>query len=637
MADTGDAQPQGQNPAAAALQASFAQAVALHEQGRLADAERIYRQILQQQPQHFGALHRLGIIALQTQHIRQAVELIGKAIALNANVAAAHNNLGKALLELKRPADALASFDRAIALAPDFAMAHNNRGMALENLRRPEEASASYDRAIGIRSDFAQAHHNRGNVLQALHRHAEALASYDRAIQISPDFAVAHYSRGNVLQALNRYEEAVASYDRAVALRPDFAEVFSNRGNALMRLRRYEEALASHDRAVALRPDFGEAFSNRGAVLQEMGRYQEALASFDRALALMPESSGAHGNRGIDLHQLRRFDEALASFRRAYEILPDNAEAHFGEAQTRLLLGDFERGWEQYEWRSRGQRLRNEWRSFTQPQWREQDEIAGKTILLHAEQGFGDTIQFCRYVPLVAERGARVILEVQEQLRELLTSLAGTAQVLATGSPLPEFDVQCPLLSLPLAFKTRLETIPSAVPYLRASSQAVKDWKKRLGRKRRPKIGLSWSGRVDTLERSYRSIPLSALLSLLDIDATFVSVQKDVRPADAALLKERSDILHFGDDIKDFADTAALISNLDLVISIDTAVAHLAGAMGKPVWILLPFIADWRWLLDRDDSPWYPTARLFRQDDTRTWDNVIARVHAALDEFMQSH
>ena len=625
MPETGEVQPQAQNPAAVALQARFERAIALHQQGKLADAERIYREILRQQPQHFGALHRLGVIALQARHTERAVELIGKAIALNPSVAAAHSNLGKALLDLKRPEQALASCDKAIALEPDLAMAHHNRGTALEDLKRPEEALASYDRAIQLRPNFASAHCNRGNILQALTRYEEALASYDRAIHIRPDFTQAHYNRGNVLQALNRYAEAVASYDRAVALRPDFAEPLSNRGNALLRLGRYEEALASYDRALELRPDFAEAWSNRGALLQEMRRYDEALASYDRALALLPDYSGAHSNRGLALHHLNRFDEALAAFKTAYTVSPDNVEAHFGEAQTRLLLGDFERGWEEYEWRSRGQQMRNEKRSFTQPLWRERDAIAGKTVLLYAEQGFGDTMQFCRYVPLVAERGARVILEVQDSLRELMTSLAGTTQVLAMGSPLPDFDVQCPLLSLPLVFRTRLETIPSAVPYLRASAQAVADWEAQLGPKRRLRIGLAWSGRPTHKDDLNRSIGLDALLPLLDIDATFVSLHKYVRAADAVVLKERSDLSHFGDALRDFSDTAALISNLDLVISVDTSVVHLAGALAKPVWVLLPSTPDWRWLLDRDDSPWYPTARLFRQDHTRAWDSVIAR------------
>ncbi len=635
MAEIDEVEAQAEPSVAPALQAKVDIAMALHRQGSLPEAERGYREVLQQQPNHFGALYLLGVVALQTRHTERAVELFRNAIKVNANVAFAHGSLGKALMDLKRPAEALACFERAIALKPDTGMAHLNRGMALDELMRPEEALASCDRAIQLQPDLPAAHCNRGNILQALDRHEEALASYDRAIQIHSNYPLAHYNRGNALLALDYCAEAVAAYDRAVALRPDLAPAFSNRGNALLRLKRYDEAMASYARALELQPNSADTYSNRGALLQELRRYDEALASYERAVALSPNYSAAHSNRGLVLHQLDRFDEALAAFKAGYAASPSNAEAHFGEAQTRLLLGDFARGLPEYEWRSRGEQMQHEQRNFTQPLWREGDDIAGKTILIYAEQGFGDTIQFCRYVPLVAQRGARVILEVQEPLRELMTGLAGPAQVLAKDSALPDFDMQCPLLSLPLVFRTELATIPAAVPYLRAPAQAVTEWEARLGPKRRPRIGLVWSGRTDTVERSYRSIPLSGLLALLDADATFVSLQKFMGRADAALLKERNDLLDFADELKDFSDTATLISTLDLVISIDTGVAHLAGALAKPVWVLLTHSADWRWLRERDDSPWYPTARLFRQDGTRAWDGAIARVHAALPEFLQ--
>ena len=274
-------------------------------------------------------------------------------------------------------------------------------------------------------------------------------------------------------------------------------------------------------------------------------------------------------------------------------------------------------------------------RNFPQPLWLGGEDIGGKTILLHSEQGFGDTIQFCRYVPLVAGRGARVVLEVEAPLQPLMAMLAGPTQVVAKGGALPDFDLHCPLLSLPLAFKTDLETIPSHVPYLRAPSQKLAEWETRLGEKRRPRIGLAWSGNAAHERDSDRSIGLAALLPLLNVEATFVSLQKDVRPADAAVLGRCGDILQFGDAFRDFADTAALVSKLDLVISVDTSIVHLAGALGIPVWVLLSYIPDWRWLLDRDSSPWYPTARLFRQNDTCTWDSVIMRVREAALEFVE--
>jgi Glycosyltransferase family 9 (heptosyltransferase) len=302
----------------------------------------------------------------------------------------------------------------------------------------------------------------------------------------------------------------------------------------------------------------------------------------------------------------------------------------------RLLTGDFAGGWPQYEWRWKTHPLAAAKRDFAQPLWRGVEPIAGKTILIHSEQGFGDAIQFCRYVPLLAARGARVILEVERPLLGLMRELAGVAMVVAKGDALPDCDLQCPLLSLPLAFGTQIETIPSQTPYLAAPVPAASSWSARLGPKLgpnpRPRIGLAWSGRPTYRNDHIRSISLHALLPLLDVDATFVSLQKDVRSEDVALLQQRRDILHFGDALADFSDTAALISQLDLVISADTAVAHLAGALARPVWILLPFVPDWRWLLDRDDSPWYPTARLFRQSQARKWGEVVETIRAALRE-----
>ena len=574
-------------------------AVSALEAGELVEAEQLCEQIVAATPDFFDAVYLLAVV---------------------------QSKLGKKTA-------ALASFARALSLQPGNAMAHFNRANTLDDLKRYDEALASYELAIHLRPDFAAAYFNRGNVLQALSRYDEALASYDRSLALRPEHAAAHSNRGNVLQMLKRYDEALASYDRALAVQADFALAHYNRGNVLQDLNRYDEALASYDRALAVRPDFAEALSNRGNVLQRLKRFVDAMASYDRALASRPDFAEAFSNRGAALQELKRHEEALASYERATEASPKYADAHYNQALCRLLLGDFDRGWEKYEWRWQVDQLRNSKRSFTQPLWLGQNEIAAKTILLYAEQGFGDTIQFCRYVPLVAARAARVILEVQRPLKELMSGLAGATHVVSRGEPLPHFDVQCPLLSLPLAFRTRLESIPATVPYLRAPPDDVTNWNTRLGPGSRPRIGLAWSGLPTHKNDHNRSIPLSALLSLLEVDATFVSVQKDVRREDAATLQARSDLRYFGDALKNFSDTAALISNLDLVIAIDTSVAHLAAALAKPVWVLLPFAPDWRWLLDRDDSPWYPTARLFRQDDTHTWDGVIARVRAALRDF----
>jgi tetratricopeptide (TPR) repeat protein len=618
-----------------ALSAALDRAVAACNAGRLVEAEELCRQIVNARHDFFDALHLLALVQSMLGKKEDALASFDRALDLQPEHAEVLANRGAALHELKRFEEALAGFDRALALRPDLAEAHSNRGNTLRELGRFAEAIASYDRALALRPRYAEALSNRGVTLHRGQRFEEALASFDRALGLRPDYPEALSNRGNVLRNLGRAEEALASYDRALALRPDYAEALSNRGVILHELKRFEEALASCDRALALRPHYAEALCNRGVALNELNRFEEALASYDRALALRPNYPVALSNRGNTLRELKRFEEALASYGRAVALRPNYAPAHHNEALCRLLVGDFERGWEKCEWRRELEHTRARERRFAQPLLRDLNAVAGKTVLLYGEQGLGDMIQFCRYVPLVAEHAAHVILQIPRALHGLMSTLSGAPQIISVRDPPPPFDERCPLLSLPLAFGTRLETIPSTTPYLHASLQAVTRWNARLGPRGRPRIGLVWSGRPTNRNDRNRSIGLAALLPLLDVDATFVSLQHEVRADDAQVLADRSDLLHFGDDLKDFADTAALVLALDLVISVDTSVAHLAGALAKPVWVLLPFIPDWRWLLDRDDSPWYPTARLFRQDHTRAWDHVIAHACGALRDFVQ--
>ena len=642
-----------------------------HQAGRLAEAEQLYRQILAAQPDHSDSLHLLSVISYQRGDYAQALGQINLALDINPENSLAWNQRGLALQRLKRFEEALASYDRALAVWPDHAEALCNRGAALHELMRFEEALASCDRALALRPHYAEAFCYRGAALRRLKRLEEALASCDCALAIQPDYALALVNRGDALAELKRFDEALVSYDRALAIQPDHAETLCNRGaalcelkrpeealvsldralalglesaelhynrgNALLALKQFDEALLSFERAIARRPDYIWAHCNRAIALHELARFEEALASHERTVALAPDNAITHHNRGIALYNLRRFEEALASYRRALAVEPDLAEPHYGEALCRLLTGDLPLGWEKFEWRWQIEPLKGNERGFVQPQWSGAENIAGMTVLLHAADGFGDAIQFCRYAPFVAARCARVILEVLKPQQELMRSLAGVTQVVARGEPLPDFDLQCSLLSLPRAFATRLATIPAETPYLRTAAATADGWNAKLGPRNRPRIGIAWSGNPIHDNDRTRSIGLRPFLPLLaGIDATFVSLHRDVRAADAALLAERSDIVHFGEELKDYADTAALISNLDLVLSVDTSVAHLAGALAKPVWILLPFMPDWRWLLDRDDSPWYPTARLFRQDGTRAWDGVIRRVRAALHDYVRS-
>jgi tetratricopeptide (TPR) repeat protein len=625
------------SPDVAAL---LADAVASHQAGKLVDAERAYNQILAVDPQHCDCLHLLGVILNQRGKHAQAVAQIDLSLAKNPINAAAWSNRGTALYALKRLDEAIASYDRALAIAPNFAFALSNRGAALYALKRFDEALTSYDCALAVQPDYVEALSNRGNTLKELKRFDEALASFDRALAVRPDYAEAHLNRGIVLRELDRPDEALAAYDRALAIRPDFAEALSNRGAALRDLKRIDEALASCDRALALQPQFAEAHANRANALQSLKRFEEALASYDCAAALRPDLAELHYNRGNALYMLRRFEDALTSYQRVYTAQPDFADAHFNEALCRLLIGDFRRGWEKHEWRWQAKELRGSKRNFPQPLWTGIEEIAGRTILLYAEQGFGDTLQFCRYVPLVAARGARVIFEVQPPLHDLMCTLTGGTQTISSGGALPTFDLHCPLLSLPWALATWLDTIPATTPYLRASENKTRAWRDRLGKSEKPRVGLVWAGSArkelpnGNLIDELRSVPFEQFAPLLENTACeFCSLQKGedaVRQLRQSNLRRR--VVDWTDDLYDFSDTAALIENLDLVITVDTAVAHLAGALNKPFWLLNRYDTCWRWLLDREDSPWYPTARLFRQDGTRTWDSVFARVRAALHD-----
>jgi tetratricopeptide (TPR) repeat protein len=589
-----------------------------------------------EQPTFAEALCNRGAVLHEMSRLDESLDSFDRALTLRPDISEAHFNRGNVLHELRRSDEALHSYDCAIAVQPDYAEALCHRGVVLGDAKRFDEAIESLDRALTLRPDLAKAHLARGEILRELGRLDDALESCDQAVAAGADSAEAFNNRGLVLDKLGRHEEALENYDRALVLQPDNPVTLRNRGCALTGLDRFEEALATYDRIFALQSDCAEAHYNRGNTLLKMERFAEALASYDRALALRSELSDALNNRGIALTELKRFDEALASHRRAYASNPSDVEARWNEALLQLLLGEYSRGWAGYEWRWHKEPMIRARREFHQPMWRGEQTIERRTILVHGEQGLGDTIQFSRYVRALADKGAHVIFEVQPPLHRLMQGVSDAAQVVARGEPLPAFDCHCPLLSLPLALGTRLDTIPAERTYLHAPRPAMEAWQTRLQAHRRPRIGLVWSGNPDHKNDQNRSISLRTLLPLLTIDATFVSLQRDIRPADAAVLAERSDLLNLAEGLRDFADTAALVSQLDLIISVDTSVAHLAGALGKPIWILVTYLPDWRWLLDRDDSPWYPSARLFRQGETRNWEDVILRVREAAATFAAS-
>ena len=603
-------------------------ALALHQAGRLAEAEQGYRRILGVQPQHFDSLHLLGVIFAQRGDHAAAVHQIDAAIAANPAVAAAHNNRAVSLNVLGRRDDALASFERALALAPDYADALQARAGTLLDLGRFAEAVAACDRAMALRPGVAELPLKRGHALAALNRFADAIDSYDRALALAPG-REACIGRALALGRLDRVDEALASYDQAIARDPDAAELHSDRGAMLKRLRRLDEALASCERAIALAPDLAAAHSNRGIVLREQGRYAEALASYDTAIRLRPDFGEAFSNRANVLVTLRRFDDAMADYRRAFAINPGDANARCNCGMIELLIGRFAEGWADYEARWDIHQMASGRPAFAQPQWTGDADIRGKRLLLLPEQGIGDTIMAVRYVPRVIERGATVILQLPASLRALLAPIGGGREIVIEGEPLPDFDLYCPLLSLPRAFGTTLATIPAEVPYVAPPADRAAAWRARLAALPGVRIGLVWAGNPQHVNDTRRSIALRALLPVLaQPGVRFVSLQKELRPGDAELLGVHPQVTHLGDDLASFEDTAAVIALLDLVIAVDTSVAHLVGALGKPVWMLLPASPDWRWLLDREDSPWYPTARLFRQSAPDEWGDVVARVSA---------
>jgi tetratricopeptide (TPR) repeat protein len=536
----------------------FDRALALFRSGRLAEAKRIARRVLADQPKHAQALHLLGVALSQQGNHTEGLRII--------------------------------------------------------------------DAAMQIEEQSASIYNSRGNILVALQRFDEAVASYDKAIALTPDYAEAFCNRGGALQELKRFDEALASYDKAIALKPNSAEAFCNRGLALQELKRFDEALASYDKAIALGPDYAEAFCSRGAALQQLERLDEALASYDKAIVLKSDFADAFCNRGAALQELKRLDEALASYDKAIALKPDYADGYKNRALVRLLTGQYHEGWTDNEWRWERKDFPSKRPNSKAPTW-QGENLAGRHLLVFSEQGLGDVIQFVRYLPLLAERKCKITVLAPAKLVPLLRLSSEQIEVVSELRGVENFDFQIPLMSLPLAFNTGLETIPSKTPYLFASPERVKVWQERLPKSHMPRVGIGWAGNPIFPGDKLRSIGLPRLVPLLSVPRVqFISLQKDLRSGDEELLRQHPQVIHLGDRLDDFSETAAVMSLLDLMISSDTAPVHLAGALGRPVWIVLQYVPDWRWLLDRDDSPWYPSARLFRQPVAGDWDSVVAKV-----------
>jgi tetratricopeptide (TPR) repeat protein len=604
--------------------------------GEFAKAEKLLLQITGRDPKNFNANHMLGIVCTELNKFQQAEKFFKTSLSVNATNPSVYKNYGFYLTKAKQFDRAIEQFNIALRLSPDFALAYSDRGNALEKLDKLDEAIADYNRAIALAPRIFGFYNNRGAAFLKKKQFSEALSDFKRSIELNPNFADAHCGYGNVLVDLKRYEEAVAAYQNALSLEPDLENAWLGRGNALVGWQRYDDALASYDTALSLKPDLEQALVGRGHALVGLKHYDDALTSYDKALSLKPNLENAWLGRGNVFRDLKRFDDAFAAYRKAVAVVPDFAQAHYNEGLLRLSLGEMELGWKKCEYRWETQQFGDAERNFSQPLWLGDNDIKNKTILLHAEQGLGDTFLACRYIAKVAALGAKVILEVQPTLKSLLMGVEGVSMLIGRGDAIPHFDVQCPLMSLPLAFRTTVETIPNVVPYITVRNDAVAKWCSKLSAQKL-KVGIAWAGNPLFGGDRDRSILLQNILPVTRIDGIeFFSLQKDLREGDHEVLNANPSIIRIDEGITDFEDTAAIMMGLDLVISSDTSVVNLAGALGKPVWVLLSSMPDWRWLLDRNDSPWYPTARLFRQVNAGDWTTVLDDLCAALKCLLRS-
>jgi tetratricopeptide (TPR) repeat protein len=571
------------------------QAARLHEAGRLAEAAQLYQQILQIDPRHADALHRLGIAAHQLGRTEMAFDLVGRAIEQDRHHPGYHVDLGNMLLERGRATEAALSYRRALQLQPGLAIAHFNLGNALRADGRLDQAQAAYAEAAAHQPGFAEAHNNQGLAAQALGRLDTAETAFATALINRPTYAEAHGNLGLVQLDRGRIPQAAGCFQRALALQPALAEAHNGLGNVLQRRDRLEEAEAAFGRALTARPSYAEAHHNLGLTLKEQGRLRDAIEAYDRAI----------------------------------HLAPDLAEARFAQSLALLQLGAWPDGWRRYEsrWAQKSEpavRLRR----YPQPVW-QGEPAAGRTILLWVEQGFGDTIQFVRFARDMTLRGWKVVLEVQRELARLLTTMPDIA-VVPQGTALPPFDVHCPIMGLPGRLGLTLDTL-SAGGCLRPDAEAVQHWRAILGGAAGLKVGVVWRGSPGHKRDRCRSMMPAVFAGFLDQPGIeVISLQKDGRPEELAALPAARLLYDSGPELGDFADTAALVAALDLVISVDTSVLHLAAALGVPCWGLIDFAPDWRWLTARSDSPWYPSLRLFRQPRRGDWPSVARAVRAEL-------
>ncbi|MEO8627574.1 MAG: tetratricopeptide repeat protein [Betaproteobacteria bacterium] len=607
-----------------------------HQAGRLPAAEQAYRQILAIEPDHVDALHLVGVVLHQLGKSGLAIDYIERAIALQPHAADPHYNLGLAHQALNQFELASARFRDALHLDPNAnTSAHYHLANALAEQSKFDEAVVCYLRAVELEPNNTSAWINHGRALISLGRIDEAVACYRQALQTAPDSAQTHDRLGVLLMRRGESAEAEQAFRAAIKLNPELADAHHHLGVLLIERQRETEALRFLEEAVRLKPTDAEAHNNLGNLCRAQGLLERSVFHCREAIRLKPSLVEAHNNLGVALRDLGQTAAAMQSYESAARLRPDYPDAHWNRALALLLAGDYAAGWTEYEWRwkRRGQQPRK----FTQPIW-DGSSLDGRTILLYAEQGLGDTLQFIRYAPLLKRQGATVVVECQAELVRLLKRCVGIDRVVSRGDPLPAFDVQAALLSLPRILGTTLENVPTARSYLSADPRRVAELHPEIQQRQELKggikVGIVWRGNPSHQNDRFRSVSLENLIPLMQVpNVTFFSLQKGAGREQLAALADRHAIVDLSDRLNDFHDTAAAVVNLDLVIGCDTSLVHLAGALGVPTWVLLPANPDWRWLLSRPDSRWYPTMKLFRQSRLGVWHDIVERVEQSLTEF----
>lgn len=610
-----------------------------YQAGQLQEAEALYRQVVEQYPQQADVWFWLGLIASQLGKLEESVTYYQQVIQLQPGLAEAHSNLGTVLLDLGRRTDAIAHQQHAISLLPNDANLYYNLAIALSQDGQLDAAIEHYQQAVRLNPGYANAHHNLGAVLFKQNRWEEAIPCYQQAIALMPEHVNARNSLGVALLRQGKLDAAKDQFATAIDLKPDYASAHDNLGTVLQRQGQLDAAIAHYRHAIALKPDCANAYSNLGAALKEQGKLAESIACYQEAIRLQPDHADAYNNYGGTLVEQGKFQQAIACYEQAIQHRFDYADAHLNLGIILLMLGDFQRGFTEYHWRWQTKQCPD--LRYPQALW-DGSDLQDKVILLTAEQGFGDTIQFVRYAALVAQRGGHVVIACQKPLLRLLNTMTGIDRCVDRDRVDVQTHLHCPLLDLPQILGTSLDTIPAQVPYLQVPPSEITLPGGRGDREdggdggdggEQFKVGIVWAANPTSSTASKRSCTLENFLALLQIPQVILySLQKDCPEADRPLLNSHQRIYDLSDQLEDFGDTAAALAQLDLVISVDTAVAHLAGALGKPVWTLLSFVADWRWLLDRPDSPWYPTMQLFRQPQPDDWHTVFQHVVTTLQQ-----